>query len=144
MGLRRAHAWAPHALTAPAAPPQIGPLGLSPKKVGEDIAKETLKDWKGLRVTVKLTVQNRQAKVSVVPSAAALVIKALKEPYRDRKKASSGRGGGGTAAEAARWRQRRAHRLAAWAGSMGPCGATVATTALAGRVSWRSHWALNS
>jgi ribosomal protein L11 len=37
-------------------------------------------------VTVKLTVQNRQAKVSVVPSAAALVIKALKEPPRDRKK----------------------------------------------------------
>eukprot|EP00897_Mesotaenium_endlicherianum_P009286 jgi/Mesen1/8386/ME000468S07822 len=66
--------------------PKIGPLGLSPKKIGEDIAKETLKDWKGLRVTVKLTVQNRQAKVSVVPSAAALVIKALKEPERDRKK----------------------------------------------------------
>lgn len=66
--------------------PKIGPLGLSPKKIGEDIAKETAKDWKGLRVTVKLTVQNRQAKVSVVPSAAALVIKALKEPARDRKK----------------------------------------------------------
>ncbi|KAL3679995.1 hypothetical protein R1sor_022951 [Riccia sorocarpa] len=66
--------------------PKIGPLGLSPKKIGEDIAKETAKDWKGLRVTVKLAVQNRQAKVSVVPSAAALVIKALKEPERDRKK----------------------------------------------------------
>ncbi|GBF90914.1 60S ribosomal protein L12 [Raphidocelis subcapitata] len=66
--------------------PKIGPLGLSPKKIGEDIAKETAKDWKGLRVTVKLAVQNRQAKVSVVPSAAALVIKALKEPVRDRKK----------------------------------------------------------
>nr|QKY15253.1 60S ribosomal protein (RPL12) [Polytomella parva] len=66
--------------------PKIGPLGLSPKKVGEDIAKETAKDWKGLRITVKLTVQNRQAKVSVVPSAASLVIKALKEPPRDRKK----------------------------------------------------------
>ncbi|KAL5717930.1 60S ribosomal protein L12 [Ranunculus cassubicifolius] len=46
--------------------PKIGPLGLSPKKIGEDIAKETAKDWKGLRVTVKLT--------------------ALKEPERDRKK----------------------------------------------------------
>lgn len=66
--------------------PKIGPLGLSPKKIGEDIAKETAKDWRGLRVTVKLTVQNRQAKCSVVPSAAALVIKALKEPVRDRKK----------------------------------------------------------
>lgn len=66
--------------------PKIGPLGLSPKKVGEDIAKTTAKDWKGLRVTVKLIVQNRQAKVEVVPTASALVIKALKEPVRDRKK----------------------------------------------------------
>ena len=66
--------------------PKIGPLGLSPKKVGEDIAKTTAKDWKGLRVTVKLIVQNRQAKVEVVPTASALVIKALKEPARDRKK----------------------------------------------------------
>lgn len=57
----------------------------SPKKVGEDIAKAT-GDWKGLRVTVQLTIQNRQATVSVVPSASSLVIKALKEPVRDRKK----------------------------------------------------------
>ncbi|CAG8483260.1 11664_t:CDS:2 [Racocetra fulgida] len=56
--------------------PKIGPL---------DIAKATA-DWKGLRVTVKLTIQNRQAAVSVVPSASSLVIKALKEPPRDRKK----------------------------------------------------------
>jgi len=66
--------------------PKIGPLGLSPKKIGEEIAKETAKDWKDLKVTTKLTIQNRQAKVEVVPSAAALVIKALKEPGRDRKK----------------------------------------------------------
>merc|ERR1711943_98734 len=74
--------------------PKIGPLGLSPKKIGEDIAKETKKDWNGLRVTVKLTVQNRQAKVSVVPSASALVIKALKEPPRDRKKVKHVKGTG--------------------------------------------------
>ena len=37
-------------------------------------------------MTVKLTIQNRQAQVSVVPSASPLVIKALKEPPRDRKK----------------------------------------------------------
>ncbi|PWN44069.1 ribosomal protein L12 [Ceraceosorus guamensis] len=65
--------------------PKIGPLGLSPKKVGEDIAKAS-GDWKGLRVTVQLTVQNRQAAVSIVPAASSLVIKALKEPPRDRKK----------------------------------------------------------
>ena len=87
--------------------PKLGPLGLvrqmirrniicylknyvfvwtqSPKKVGDDIAKATT-EWKGLRITVKLIVQNRQAKIEVVPSAAALIIKALKEPPRDRKK----------------------------------------------------------
>eukprot|EP01104_Vermistella_antarctica_P007369 TRINITY_DN1820_c0_g1_i1.p1 TRINITY_DN1820_c0_g1~~TRINITY_DN1820_c0_g1_i1.p1 ORF type:complete len:192 (+),score=48.65 TRINITY_DN1820_c0_g1_i1:79-576(+) len=65
--------------------PKVGPLGLSPKKVGDDIAKAT-GDWKGLKVTCKLTIQNRQATVEVVPSASALVIKALKEPHRDRKK----------------------------------------------------------
>jgi large subunit ribosomal protein L12e len=53
--------------------------------VGDDIAKAT-GDWKGMRVTVKLTVQNRNAKIDVIPSASSLVIKALKEPPRDRKK----------------------------------------------------------
>ncbi|XP_065051079.1 large ribosomal subunit protein uL11-like [Rhopilema esculentum] len=65
--------------------PKIGPLGLSPKKVGDDIAKATTA-WKGLKITVQLTIQNRQATISVVPSAASLIIKALKEPPRDRKK----------------------------------------------------------
>lgn len=35
---------------------------------------------------MELRIQNRQATVSVVPSASSLVIKALKEPPRDRKK----------------------------------------------------------
>mmetsp|Transcript_7468 Transcript_7468/g.8597 ORF Transcript_7468/g.8597 Transcript_7468/m.8597 type:complete len:165 (+) Transcript_7468:92-586(+) len=65
--------------------PKIGPLGLSPKKVGEDIMKATL-DWKGLNVTVKLTVVNRQASVSLIPSSSSLIMKALNEPVRDRKK----------------------------------------------------------
>ncbi|SPQ94685.1 unnamed protein product (mitochondrion) [Plasmodiophora brassicae] len=65
--------------------PKVGPHGLSPKKIGEDIAKATTQ-YKGLRVTCKLTVQNRQAQVEVVPSASSLVIGALKEPIRDRKK----------------------------------------------------------
>ena len=37
---------------ASALAPKVGPLGLSPKKIGEDIKKNTM-DWKGLRVTVK-------------------------------------------------------------------------------------------
>ena len=65
--------------------PKLGPLKLPPKKVGEDIAKAT-QDWRGIRITVKLTVQNRQATVEVVPTSTSLVMKALKEPVRDRKK----------------------------------------------------------
>ena len=65
--------------------PKVGPLGMSPKKVGDDIVKAT-SAWKGIRVTVRLTIQNRQAKVDVVPNATSLVIKELKEPLRDRKK----------------------------------------------------------
>ena len=63
---------------------KVGPLGLSPKVVGESIKAATM-DWKGLRVTVKLIIQNRQAQVELVPSASSLVMKALKEPPRDRK-----------------------------------------------------------
>ncbi|XP_074077191.1 large ribosomal subunit protein uL11-like [Macrotis lagotis] len=64
--------------------PKIGPLGLSPKKVGDDTAKAT-GDWKGFRIAVKFTIQNRQAQIEVVPSASALIIKALKECPQDRK-----------------------------------------------------------
>merc|ERR1719478_1854754 len=39
-----------------------------------------------MNVTCKLFVQNRKVTVEVVPSATALLIKALKEPPRDRKK----------------------------------------------------------
>ena len=70
--------------------------GQAPKKVGEDIAKAT-GDWKGLRVTVQLTIQNRQATVAVVPSASSLVIRALKEPPRDRKKEKNIKHGGNIA-----------------------------------------------
>ncbi|CAK4355182.1 unnamed protein product [Aphanomyces euteiches] len=70
---------------ASALAPKVGPLGLSPKKVGEDICKAT-QDWKGLSVTVKLTIVNRVATVSLIPSASSLLVKALKEPPRDRKK----------------------------------------------------------
>ena len=57
--------------------PKISPLGLSPKKVGDDITKAT-GDWKCLRITLKLTIRNRQAQIEVLPSASALIIKALK------------------------------------------------------------------
>lgn len=52
---------------------EIKLLGLSPTKIGEDIAKDTAKDRKGLRVTFNLIIQNRQAKVSVVPFPRSMV-----------------------------------------------------------------------
>jgi large subunit ribosomal protein L12e len=70
--------------------PKVGPLGLSPKKISDDIQKAT-GDWKGLRITCRLVIQNRAAKVEVVPSAASLIVKALKEPARDRKKTKNSR-----------------------------------------------------
>eukprot|EP00941_MAST-03F_sp_MAST-3F-sp1_P002633 g2633.t1 len=69
--------------------PKVGPLGLSPKKIGEQIKAATM-DWKGMRVTVKLAVKNRQATVSVVPSASSLVIKALAEGPTDGEKVHDG------------------------------------------------------
>ncbi len=108
----------PRRVAAAHAPPPAGPLGLSPKKIGEDIAKETAKDWKGLRVTVKLTVQNRIAKVSVIPSASALVIKALKEPPRDRKKARRRRGAGCRQGEALNLNAEAARRCCAPGGPL--------------------------
>lgn len=41
-----------------------GPLGLSPKHVGVDSAKAA-RGWKGLRIAVKLTKQNRQGQMEV-------------------------------------------------------------------------------
>lgn len=72
---------------APAAAlaPKCSPIGMPPKKVGEDIQKAT-KDWKGLKVEVEIRIQNKQSTVTVMPTAAPLIIKALKEPARDRKK----------------------------------------------------------
>ncbi|XP_066205951.1 large ribosomal subunit protein uL11-like [Saccopteryx leptura] len=55
--------------------PKIGLLSLYPKKVGDDIVQS---DWKGLRITLKLTIQNRQTQIGLVPSGCALIIKASK------------------------------------------------------------------
>ena len=71
--------------SAAALAPKCGPIGLPPKKVGEDIQKATTK-WKGVKIEIEIAVQNRQCTVKVLPSAAPLLIEALKEGGRDRKK----------------------------------------------------------
>lgn len=71
--------------SAAALAPKCGPIGLPPKKVGEDIQKAT-KDWRGIKIEIEIAVQNRQCTVRVLPTASPLLIKALKEGERDRKK----------------------------------------------------------
>ena len=43
-------------------------------------------DWRGIKIQIEVAVENRVATVALVPTAAPLVIKALKEGPRDRKK----------------------------------------------------------
>lgn len=71
-----------HAACSPPAPHFARPQ--SPKKVGDDIQAAT-KEWKGIKVIVKITIQNRQAGVDVIPTTAPLILKAL-GVCRDRKK----------------------------------------------------------
>ena len=44
------------------------------------------KEWKGIKVSIELRVLNREAQVTILPTAAGHVIKAMGEPARDRKK----------------------------------------------------------
>ena len=71
--------------SAAALAPKCGPIGLPPKKVGEDIQKATTK-WKGVKIEIEITVINRQCTVRVLPTSSSLIIEALKEGGRDRKK----------------------------------------------------------
>lgn len=43
-------------------------------------------DWRGIKIQIEMMVQNRQCFITVLPTAAPLIIKALKEGPRDRKK----------------------------------------------------------
>jgi large subunit ribosomal protein L12e len=65
--------------------PKCSPLGLPPKKVGEDIQKATSK-WKGVKISIEIAVQNRQCTVKVLPTCAPQLIEAMKKTGRDRKK----------------------------------------------------------
>lgn len=64
--------------------PEISPRGLSPKKV--DNITTTTNDWKGLRITVTLTIQKRQIQIKVVLSACS-DHQSPQEPPRNKKEA---------------------------------------------------------
>jgi len=65
--------------------PKLGPMGVSPKKVSDDIAAAT-KEYKSIKCMIELTIENRIVTVKFIPTSPTLILKALKEPPRDRKK----------------------------------------------------------
>ena len=65
---------------------KLAPFGCNPKKAGETISKGT-QEYTNIRIYVKLSIQSREIKqVEVIPTCSAYIIKALKEPKRQRKK----------------------------------------------------------
>ena len=65
---------------------KLAPFGCNPKKAGETISKGT-QEYTNIRIYVKLSIQSREIKnVEVIPTCSAHIIKALKEPKRQRKK----------------------------------------------------------
>ena len=72
-------------VAAAALAPKCGPLGMPPKKVGDDITKAT-QDWKSIKVPVEVEVLNRNVTVRVLPSASSLIQRALKRAPRVRPK----------------------------------------------------------
>ena len=65
---------------------KFAPFGCNPKKAGETISKGT-QEYTNIRIYVKLSIQSREIKnVEVIPTCSAHIIKALKEPKRQRKK----------------------------------------------------------
>ena len=65
---------------------KLSPYGCNPKKAGETILKGT-KEYTNIRIYVKLSIQSREIKnIEVFPTCSAYIIKALKEPVRQRRK----------------------------------------------------------
>ena len=65
---------------------KLAPFGCNPKKAGETISKGTT-EYTNIRIYVKLSIQSREIKnVEIIPTCSAHIIKALKEPKRQRKK----------------------------------------------------------
>lgn len=65
--------------------PRLGPLGVNSGQVGQQVAKAT-EEYKGYRCTVQIKIVDRQPTITILPSTSTLLIHALQEPHRDRKK----------------------------------------------------------
>ena len=81
----RARVWGGESGVTAKLAPRLGPLGVNSGAVGQQVAKVT-EEYKGYRCTVQITIVDRQATVTVVPATSTLIIHALQETKRDRKK----------------------------------------------------------
>ena len=65
---------------------KLAPFSCNPKKAGETISKGT-SDYTNIRIYVKLSIQSLEIKnLEIILTCSAHIIKALKEPKRQRKK----------------------------------------------------------
>lgn len=75
-------------LPAQSIAPKVGPYGLPPKLVGDKILEGT-KDYKGIKVSIKLHCKQRQPTVIILPCASTQIIKALNEGPRTAPKGTA-------------------------------------------------------
>ncbi|TBT97162.1 ribosomal protein L12 [Hamiltosporidium tvaerminnensis] len=64
---------------------KVGPHGVQAKVLGEEIKKATA-EYKSLKVNVQIAIKDRKATLEVTPNSSTYILKALREPPRDRKK----------------------------------------------------------
>jgi large subunit ribosomal protein L12e len=81
----RVRVWGGEAGVTAKLAPRLGPLGVNSGQVGQQVAKAT-EPYKGFRVTVQISIVDRTPTISILPSTSTLLIAALQEPKRDRKK----------------------------------------------------------
>lgn len=72
-------------LPGPVLAQKAGSFGIQIKKVGEDVKAATA-EYKGLKIVVELAIGGGKVSIEVLPATSTLLIKALKEAPRDRKK----------------------------------------------------------
>ncbi|KAL0232147.1 hypothetical protein PCE1_003143 [Barthelona sp. PCE] len=69
----------------PVIAPKCSSIGMGPAMVNKEIAKVSAA-FKGVKIRCRVDVCNRVPTVTLLPGASSYILKALKEPMRDRKK----------------------------------------------------------
>jgi large subunit ribosomal protein L12e len=64
---------------------KTGKLGVQTKMIDEDL-KKVAAEWKGIRVTAEIHVQNKAFQVKFKPGVTAMIVKEMGDYVRDRQK----------------------------------------------------------